>query len=323
MSNRKNRQRNGGIPSSVRNFADISFKAYKKDNKGFFDSKKELKEDYFSTLSLDLPDVITWVIRNGHVQTPEVQEYKNKCYAKLAGDEGRGPAFIKYLTKYLKTDMLIENIELFPIILHEIISDILQYNEEHKDKPEELLEKPDELFALYELILKKRIKKAKKNGIPEDLIFDLLGIMPCKEAVEYSGFFRVRGIFDILYKYAETQPVPFANVIEFLFDENDYRYVIGYALQERRDKTKTFTETQKKLFNDINEWIFPRLEELDKSDIRDIIENYIGVRKRDAANGKDSVRRYYISSLPVSLYPRIGKAVEQIKANDAEAEKYL
>ena len=30
----------------------------------------------------------------------------------------------------------------------------------------------DDLFALYELILKKRIKKAKKKGIPEDLIFD-------------------------------------------------------------------------------------------------------------------------------------------------------
>lgn len=321
---RKNRQRNGGgIPTAVRNFAEISFKEYKDDNKGYFDSKKELKKDYFATLSYDLPDVIVWILRNGHVQNPEVQEIKNKCYAKLAGDEGRGPAFIKYLTKYLETDMFIEHIELFPIILHEIISDILKFNEEHKDKPEEMVEKPDELFALYEVILKKRIKKAKKKGIPEDLVFDLLGVMPVKEAAEYSGFFRVRGIFEILYKYAETNAVPFANVIEFLFDENDYRYVIGYALQERRDKTKSFTEMQKKLFNDINEWIFPHLEDLEKSDIKSILENYIGVRKRDASQGKDSVRRYYITSLPTSIYPRIGKVVEQIKNNDPEAEKYL
>lgn len=322
MSKNKGHQK-GGIPETVKDFAEISFKEYKADNKGYFESKKELRNDYFATLAYDLPEVIDWILSNGHVQKPEVQEIKNKCYAKLAGDEGRGPAFIAYLTKCIKNDLDIDNIELFPIILHEIIADILKYNEEHKDKPEEMVEKPDDLFALYELILKKRIKKAKKKGIPEDLIFDLLGIMPCKEAAEYSGFFRVRAIFDLLYAYAETQPVAFGTIIEFLFDENDYRYVIGYALQERRDKYKNFNEIQKKLFNDINEWIFPRLEELEKSDIKDILENYIGVRKRDVSQGKDSNRRYYISSLPISRYPRIGKVVEQIKNTDAEAEKYL
>lgn len=322
MSKNK-RHHNGEIPSNVRDFAEISFKEYKADNKSYFDSKKELRKDYFATLAYDLPDVIDWILRNGHLQKPEIQEIKNKCYAKLAGDEGRGPAFIQYLIKYLESDLEIENMEFFPIILHEIIADILKFNEEHKDKPEEMVEKPDELFELYELILKKRIKKAKKKGIPEDLIFDLLGIMPCKEAAEYSGFFRAKAIFDILYAYAETQPVAFATVIEFLFSEDDYRYVIGYALQERRDKYKTFGELQKKLFNDINEWVFPRLEERDKKDIKDILENYIGVRKRDAAQGKDSNRRYYISSLPETLYPHIVKAVEQIKNSDSEAEKYL
>lgn len=315
---------NSEIPSNVKDFAEISYKEYKADNKDYFESKKELKKDYFASLTYDLPDVIDWILRKGHIQNPEVQDIKNKCYAKLAGDEGRGPEFIEYLIKYLNKGLEIENIEFFPIILHEIIADILKFNEDHKDKPEEMIKKPDELFALYELILKKRIKKAKKKGsIPEDLIFDLLGIMPCKEAAEYSGFFRVRGIFDLLYAYAETHAVAFSTIIEFLFDENDYRYIIGYALQERREKYKGFNETQKRLFNDINEWIFPRLEELEKSDIKDILENYIGVRKRDASQGKDSNRRYYISSLPTSLYPRIGKAIEQIKNIDAEAEKYL
>lgn len=317
----KNKHQKGGIPESVRDFAEITFKEFKADNKGYFDSKKELKRDYFATLANDLPDVIDWVLRNGHIQKPEIQEIKSKCYEKLAGD--RGPEFIEYLTKYVKSDLTMDNIEFLPIILHEIISDIVKFNEEHKEQPDQMVEKPDDLFKLYEVILKKRIEKAKKKGIPEDLIFDLLGVMPVKDAAKYSGFFRVRGIFEILYRYAETHPVAFDTVIKFLFYEDDYRYIIGYALQERRDKCKSFNETQKKLFNDINEWIFPALEDLDKGDIKDILENYIGVRKRDAAQGKDSTRRYYISSLPTSIYPRIGKAVEQIKNNDSEAEKYL
>ena len=120
MSKNKGHQK-GGIPETVKDFAEISFKEYKADNKGYFESKKELRNDYFATLAYDLPEVIDWILSNGHVQKPEVQEIKNKCYAKLAGDEGRGPAFIAYLTKCIKNDLDIDNIELFPIILHEIL----------------------------------------------------------------------------------------------------------------------------------------------------------------------------------------------------------
>ena len=323
MSKKGNKNRGNGIPMEVRDFATMTLKKYKKENGDYFDSKKELKKDYFASMSYDLPAVIDWVLRNGHIQNQEVQEIKNGCYQKLAGEEG--PAFIKYLTKYVDDYGLeMPNIEFLPIILHEIIGDIIKYNEEHKEQPDEQIAPPDDLFGLAEKILKKRLKKAKKKGFQENLAFDLLCILPSKEATQYAAFFRTRAVFDTLYNYATTIPtLNFGAIIEFLYAETDYRFVIGYALQERKEKYKNFNENQKKLFNDINEWIFNELEKLEKDDIQDILENYIKVRKRDASQGKDGNRRYYVSALPSSIYPKICKVVERIKNSDAEAEKYL
>ena len=193
-----------------------------------------------------------------------------------------------------------------------------------EENPSELITPPDDLYDLCKQILKKRLKKAKKKGLDEGLAFDLLGIMPCKEATKYAPFVRTRQVFDILYYYAgNTTALNFGQVIEFLYKENDYRYVIGYALQEKKDKYHGFNEGQKKLFNDINEFIFGALEELPKEDIRDIIMNYIKVRQRDDAAGKDANRRYYLTSLPSSIYPKIVKVVDEIKGQNGSLEKYL
>lgn len=318
----RNNNRNHKIPEGVMEFAKYDFDKFKKKNKEYFDSKKEMRKDYFSTLAYDLSEVIDWVLRFGHIQQPAIQETKAACYEKLAGVNG--PRFIKYLIDSIKDYGIegMENYQYLPIILHEIIADIMKFNMSHDES--ERLENPDELFELSNLIMKKRLKKAKKKELGENISFDLLSIMPVPEAIKYGAFFRVRSVFDILYKYAEDDPkVDFEKAIKLLFDEVDYSVVVGYALQERKDKIKTFTETQKKLFNDMTEWTLNTLEDMRDDDIQDILENYIKVRKRDAAANKDCNRRYYISSLPQSMYPRIVKVVGRIKAKDNEAEKYL
>lgn len=324
-----NKKQNSRIPEAVRNFANMTFEDYKKENKGFCRSKKEKKELktwYFRDLTCDLPEVIDWCIRNGHIQDEKIQEVRNACYEKLCGENG--PEYTKYLCDVLEgdtdDDKDIENIKLLPILLHEFIAEILKHNLENAENPAEQLLRPDDLYKLYETILKKRIKKGIEKGIPEDLLFDLLGIMPVKKAAEYSAYYRARCVFDLLYAYTKEHPMVSVEIImDYLFYEDDMKYPIGYALQERRDKTKQFNEVQKGLYNSINGWAFGVLENMPKKEIRDILENYISVRKRDASQGKDSARRYYISSLPEKDYPTILKVVSQIKNADNEAEKYL
>lgn len=327
MSRKRRRKGNNQveIPGIVEDFAYTTYKAYKKENKEYFDSKKELKADYFSFMVYALSDVIDFLLRKGHLQQKEIQDIKNACYGKIVGEEGE--PLIEYMIEDISQHGIksLGNIKLFPIILHQIISDILKFNaqQEASEDPEKKMLPPDRLIELSETILRKRLKKAAKAGIPDNLAFDLLGVVPCDEALDYAPFFRARMVFDVLYQYAAVQVVDFGKAIEFLFPEELYSVVIGYALQERKDKYKNFNETQRKLFNDINTWVFDTLESMTKEEINDILVNYVKVRKNDAAQGKDSNRRYFIGSLPDSVYPRIYKVVQRMKEKDAELAKYL
>jgi hypothetical protein len=324
MSRRHNNNNGGNTPNDVKEFANASLKKHKKEYGDYFDSKKALKKDYFDSLIAVLPATIDWLLKNGHkTNVPQIAETKNACYDKFAGE--LGPDFIKYLTKFVDKFGVeeIENIEYFPIILFEIISDIQKYNAEHATDEENQYEEPTELYELANVILKKRMKKAKKRNIPENVAFDLLANMPTKDSAKYGGYSRVRGVFDVLYHYGAELTVPFDTTIEFLFDEGDYKYVIGYALQERKDRYKSFNETQKKLFNDITSWVFLTMEGMSKSEIREILENYIRVRRRDDGQGKDSNRRYYLSSLPESDYPKIVRCVNDLILANDENKKYL
>ena len=65
------------------------------------------------------------------------------------------------------------------------------------------------------------------------------------------------------------------------------------------------------------------MEEMKKDEIYDILKSYTDVRKRDESQGKDTNRRYYISSLPESDYPRILKAVDRLCNTDEKLKKYF
>ncbi len=320
-----NNQEKVRIPDEVKEFAKASFKKFKKRNKDYYDSKKELKNAYYSSLTFDLQVVIEFILKKGHIQNESIQDYKNRCFKQIAGEDG--PKFVKFLIKYISKNGMdeIENIEFLPIILYEIIGSIHKYNETQKAEngPEAPVFDSTDLIELTQLILKKRLKKADKKGIPSDIALDILCIIPTSDAMKFSPYFRVKSVFEILYKHAEHKEVKFDTIMNFLLEDKFYDYVIGFALQERKEKIKTFNDTQKALFNDINEWVFNNLEDSDKTTIESIIKTYIKTRKRDDLAGKDSNRRYFISSLPETAYPRICKVVNKLIAEDEDAKKYL
>ena len=319
--NQKNKIR---IPDEVKEFGKAKFKKYKKENKEYFDSKKELKENYYSSLAYNLQYVIDFLVAKRHIQEEEIQQMKNKCYAQIAGEDGEG--FVKYLTKAYKRGELddMENIELLPILLYEMIAEINKQNQIRKsENPEAPVYDSSDLFNLSELILKKKLKKLEKKGIEANLAFDLLSVVPTTDAMKYSPYFRIKTVFDLMYQHAAKEQVPFKKVVAALFKGQYDEIIINYALQERKEKCEKFNDSQKALFNDINEWVFNTLEDSDSSVIKEIIRTYIKTRKRDAAQGKDGNRRYFLSSLPETMYPRICKAVDSVKSSDSEAEKFL
>ena len=97
MRQNNKKQNKVEIPEEVKDFAKSNFKKFKKRNKDYYETKKEMKADYYESLIYDLPKVIDFLLRRGHIQDEKVQEVKNGCYAQLAGETG--PEFIKTMTK--------------------------------------------------------------------------------------------------------------------------------------------------------------------------------------------------------------------------------
>lgn len=325
---RRNSGRNNNskphIPEGVKYFSKHTFAKHKKEwDDDEYVSKKIIRRDYFDSLIRELPEVIVWLLKNQHKQDEAVKRTVNGCYAQFVNDK-TGSKFVEYLTDLVKEYGVddIPDIKYLPIILGGIIGRIVEANAQ-SDAPEEQLKNPDEFIKLSSTILKKRMKKAARKGIPEEIIFHILSIIPTKDAIKFGEHIRVRQLFDLLYVEAESLMIPFPLIMSTFVDSEYYEFIIGHALQERKDKYRSFNESQKKLFNDITTWVCNELETYPSPDIRRILQRYISIRKRDAANGKDSNRRYYISSLPKADYPYIAEVVEELISKNEENKKYL
>ena len=310
------------IPDEVKCFATWDREKYHKQVKGAY-SKKEEKKYFWDDKLICLGPTIDFLCKYGNMQNNEkVQNIKDLSFAQFCD---RDQKLTKKIIKTIKDGEgdMIENLQYLPILLREIMAQAIKYKEELIKEGEEPVP-VETLCELAELILKKKIKKFVKKGIPEDLAYDVLLVMPEKDALKYNRFTRVKMLFDVLYMYAgKNIQIDVPTIFKAVIDVNDYPMVISYALQERKEKTKGFNDNQMKFFVDVNEWIFDQMEDMDDSDIRRIIEKYVAARKRDAMNGNDSNRRYFLTSLPSEDYPNVCRIITEIKNKNAEAEKYL
>lgn len=319
---KKNKQNKGKggfeIHEDVLKMANATMKKFKKKNKNNFDGKKEMKKAYYGTLIELLPETITLLTRYGQVN--EVVEIKESLYGKLTD-----PYFIKMLRKDIEDKEEIENIELLPIVIRDIINYAKRQEEEDKaDGMDTDHYDMNDLMELSQLILKKKIKKMKNAGIDEDVAFDALSIMPHKSALKEKQInYRMRILMAVLYEHAKTKEIDFGKLITMLIPEEYADTVILYCLLERKDKFAKFNENQQKFFISINEWIFSMMEEMDRNRIERILKIYVDQRKRDESQNRDGNRRYFIKSLPENEYKNVTAVVKHMIERHPEIEKYF
>ena len=181
-----------------------------------------------------------------------------------------------------------------------------------------------DLTELSYLILKKKMKKFEKAGISTSLAFDVLSIIPCKEALKSSHMYRIHALYDTLYEHAKTTQIDFDKLIDLAVDEDYHLACITFALLERKEKFSKLTDSQKTLYLAITNWCFNTMEKkLKKQEVYELINVYVRARIRDDKNGRDSNRRYSLSSLSEEDYPRIATVVKRIIADDDSVKKYL
>lgn len=324
--NKNNRENNGNnerklnIPNDARDFAKLSYKKYKKKYADDYDSKKEIKNSYFVTLTDLLPKTIEFVVKSGYIKDDEVQETKNAIFENLS-DEG----YVKFLKKALKNEEKIENIKLLPIIIKEIVTAANKYNTEAlaANPNAEVIDVTD-IVELSQLILKKKLKKFEKEGVDLALALDILSVIPKDEILKISQNYRIRMVMDVLYEHAKTKSVPFATIMDILVDTEYYPLFAAFALLERKEKFGTLTDAQKTLYLDISNWVFNTMEkEFSKEQVTQVIDTYIKSRRHDESQNRDGNRRYALNTLSETDYPRIASLIKKMIANDASIEKYL
>lgn len=301
------------IPEDAKRLIKLSPKKFKKESKGLYDSKKELKKAYCAQILDYMPETLAMLVRYGNVE--EVKEVKDSIYEKITD-----PNFIKFASKLDEFDMLI----LLPIVVKDICAEAAKQVEAAKEDGQNITFDLTDLVELSSMILKKKVKKMKKEGIDEALAFDVLSVIPTPEVLKKSQYFHIRNLFTVIYEHAKDKEIPFEKIMKILFkgDEAYINSVITFALLERKEKIGNFTDSQKQVFNNITEYCFKSMEEMKKDDIHAILKAYTDARKRDESQGKDTNRRYYISSLPETDYKKILSVVTRM-SEDESVKKYF
>lgn len=312
------RDKGFSIPDDALKMAKTSLKKFKKKNDDYYDGKKEMKKAYYEELVDLLPDTIALLVRYGHVK--EVQEIKDQLYEKLVD-----PQFVKVLKHLIEDKVDVKNIKMLPIVIRDIVH--MAKQQEAKDKETDVNAEGydvEDLIELSKLILKKKIKKMKNEGIDEDVAFQCLSVIPCDKVLEDKQInYRLRVLMNVLYELAKTKEIEFGKVIGMLIPEKYASVVILFCLLERKDKFASFNENQQKFFIQINGWIFDVMEDMERNQVESILNTYVDTRKRDESNGRDGNRRYFLKSLPESDYPRVRKVIDRMLESDSSVEKYF
>lgn len=322
------------IPEAAKKLAKMKFKKFKKQNMEDFDSKKELKKAYYSRMVDYLSGAIPVVIYHGHLDA--VQETKNQIYNIIADID-----FAKYLKKQIKKSKYeFENMDIFPYMIADMNNIIMQKLMNDPTSNPEMQDVAAAYQEISSLIMEKKLGKMKKAGINDALAFDVLSIIPTLDILDGNTndkranknrshlFFFYRRFTSVIYDHAKTEPVDFEKIADIIFakDKKDYYLsrFITFSLLERKEKVSQFNEGQTKVFNDITEFCFKKMNGMTENNIRAILNDYVESRKKDEVAGKDANRRYYIGSLPEGEeYGRILAVVTSMIKDDELVKKYF
>lgn len=324
---RRNRSNNGRqftLSQDVKDFASASLKKYKKtvSKDPWMDTdKKSIKKGYYNYLIDMLPDVTETLVFNGNNQA--VKDMTTSIYEKLMN-----PDFIKRLGKLIDSEGkdAFENADLYPVVINGMLRTAKEWTKKLQEEAKDgnISINTEDLVDLQMKLLKKRMKKMKKAGVPDAIAFDVLCVLPKPQLLERSGGYWMRQVFNVLYEHAKTtKEIPFEKIVEVLITEEFYPTLITTMLLERKEIYVQMTDQQKEFFNSCTEWMFNQMESMNKAVIYEILQSYADVRKRDKAQGRDSNRRYFMSSLPDTDFPKICKVLAKLEDESEWVKEFM
>lgn len=319
--NRQPNRYNGfKIPKELDHFAHYTLKKFYKENKNFYDDKEDSEKDFMRCLLEYFPRTIATLVRFNSIK--EVNDLRPLVYEKIADKR-----FLKQLRKAIKRgdELVLEACKVLPIVIKNMVDvSIVQHKKDLETDPNAPEYDMSDLIQLSRDLLKKKIKKFKELGVDEEVAFEVLTCVPHKLALEDAQFYhRIRNLMNTFYELAKTHTIQFDEIITRLIPERHAAGFITYLLLERKDKFASMIDKQKEFYVSVNEWIFNKLEETNKTTIETILDAYLKARKRDFDNNRDSDRRYYLKSIPEAEYPKTYAIVKAFMEKNKGMERFF
>lgn len=320
MSNKRN---NGAfkVPADVIEFAEISFKKYKKGYKDDpYTRKKDIKKNYYDYLMELLPEVILVMAKYPNMK--EVRDITSAIYEKLTDEP-----FIAKMKKAIEKDgkHAFDYVEYLPIVINGFMRHAAEWEKklQQEDGDDSIKFDTTDLVDLASMVLTKKLKKLKKAGLDTACAFDCLSVLPDQKLLERGGGYRIRQLMYVIYEHAKTKTINMDIVAKHIIGEEFYPTFLTSLLLEKKELYVQFDDKQKEQFNAVTEWVFNTMETMPKDTIMSIIKSYVETRKREKDQNRDSNRRYFLSSLPETDFPRIVKVMNKLISEDESVKEFL
>ena len=304
------------LNDDVKEFSKITLKKFKKREGDFYDKKKELKAAYYEYLLTLLPETIWFLIRYGHM--PENKETRDAVLVNF-----NDPDFTKYLIDALKDEIEIKNIEMVPAIINDILIEYAQLENKSGEQYD-----VSGLIKLSKMILKKKLKKMDKAGIPETLAFDLLSVIPDTSVINKNPFYRMKTFMNVLYVSSAKNVITaetLKNIVDIVFkdDEKQRANLLLYIMRERSaDKDNLKEDAQKTFWDETKKFVLNELSEMKKKEIEEVLKIYIDSRETDVKSNKDCERKIKFAD-NTAITGKVAEVVERIVENNDAKKKFL
>jgi len=244
------------------------------------------------------------------------------------------PDVMKRVAKVYKNDS--EHLTNMIYLPNMIMNTLLYYNNEAlSDEEKAVAEKLDgeELIKFCEKILKKQIKRYKSFGFSDAAAYQLAVIAPkpsiFKDRVWYRRLSRQ------MYDIAENEDVDVDLVFKAVtkIDKKNKikkkEFLKGFysefILQKFSNKQAKFNDQQKELHNTLIDKALEYLDSLKKSELKEILKDYIRRRKKAEENKNDSKRviKFIDHANSNSPYLHIKEVVQDLLDSNKSNEIYL
>ena len=220
---------------------------------------------------------------------------------------------------------------------HMIMNTLVYYNSDNITEEEKEIAKQldtDGLVNFCEKILKKEIKRYKKNGLEPTVAYQMATVIPTAKLLRHSSVWYNK-LIQQMYDIAESEIVDVDIIIKAILRLDKKKpihkkefleaFFSEFIMQKSSNKFAKMNDRQKELHDGLIERTLFYLDNVKHSKLREILKRYIH-RRKDAESHKNDAKRvikFTDHAHSNSPYQNIKTVVQELITDDPTLEPYL